>query len=170
MSDRTGACMGGCVGPGNASEEFTAANGRWHHNSRQIEWPQRDVQTVLGLLEMLMCSVGHPWTWYMFNEPLLCARHWPTLEATKKYLGQTVLREHAFQGGEGTWNGHSGRVISESLNRYMKVQRHSRERKYCEQRCKAGTSMRAPSLNFSWVAPPFCPHRTGEAGWNLGLA
>lgn len=103
----------GVCGPGSPSEELPAANGRRHHNSRQIEGPQRDVQTVLGLLEMLMCSVGHPLTWYMFNEPLLCARHWPTLEATKKYLGQTVLREPAFQGGEGTWNGHSGRVPAE---------------------------------------------------------
>lgn len=37
----------GC-GPRRPLQELTAAKGRQHHNSRQNEWPQREVRTVFG--------------------------------------------------------------------------------------------------------------------------
>lgn len=116
MSDRAGVCTGGggVWGPPLRSSLLLRAGGIIIQG--KLSGPREMFRQCLGLLEMLMCSVGHPLTWHMFNEPSLCAKHWPTLEATKKYLGQTVLREPAFHGGESTWNGYSGRVIFELVH------------------------------------------------------
>lgn len=45
MSDRAGARIGVWAPP---LQELTAAKGRQHHNSRQNEWPQREVQAMFG--------------------------------------------------------------------------------------------------------------------------
>lgn len=76
----------------------------------------------LGLSEMLMCSMGHPLTWRMFNEHLLCTR--PTLQ---RDIWDTDCPQRAcISRHEGTWNGFSGRMISEQVH---EVQRLSKQRK-----------------------------------------
>lgn len=94
MSDRLG-LTSGCA-PRNTSEKLTTAKGQQNHNSRQSG--PRDVETVLGAFRNSNVFIGHLWTGHLFHELLLCARHWPTPEATKRYLGRSLSSESLHQG------------------------------------------------------------------------
>lgn len=68
----------------------------------KMSGPRETFGQNLGLLEMLLCLVGHPQTGHMFNELLLYARHSPTLAGPKRYLGHNCPQRACVSGGEGT--------------------------------------------------------------------
>lgn len=127
----------------------------------QMSGPGEMLGQCPGLPEMVMRSVGHPWTQHLINEPLLCARHWPRLEVTKRYLGQTVLRESAFFSGVRAPGMGSGRMVFEQAH-------ESAEAFQAEE--MAGAEVQswdlhgAPSLSFSWVGSTSAPPQGGGGG------
>lgn len=46
----------------------------------KMSGPRERFGQCLGLSGMLMCSVGNPLTWCIFNEHLLCTGHWLSLQ------------------------------------------------------------------------------------------
>lgn len=109
----------------------------------------RGVQTVLGLLEIATCPVGHPWTGHVSPALALCQALTDPGGYKKLFGTQTVLREPAAPGVRAPAQAFGGTVLEQAQEGAGRS----------GQGTQRGQSFQARSC--SWGTPPLRPSPQG---------